>query len=405
MHTSSSGSTRGGFLMIETFDITDFRCFEHVHLEGLARINVVTGQNGSGKSALLEALYVAANATAASIQNIAAMRSQGPVQLNLAQGIGLMLVGAIPAGNLAAYFDPLFRSYKVSGQTKAEDKIETSKQISFSYKDSEQISYRLSIAYQSSVDQTPVPVPLVRAPGGQAGIVPVIFDREKKTPLGPPEHMATPVTTAPTGQLQQPVTRSFGPATFIFGANMDYVELDSIAWFSQLKERNEADKLISWVQKEFPFITGLEVLAPSGPTGLYAVMPDGARRRLTSVSSGIYKIISILLAAVHTHNGIIVIDEIENGIFYGKYPAVWRVLYDFAKATGNQIFVSSHSSECLAALPDVIGDATKDFCLLRTERDNGDCIVRHISGVAMKAALRGGNEIRGAVYGLDRVAE
>jgi hypothetical protein len=263
------------------------------------------------------------------------------------------------------------------------------------------VQYDLGISYQGvgSENPEPVPIPIVRGPVMQGGGTPILLSREKKFPMGVNETSHLPVTIAATGQLQHPPASPFGPTAYIFGANMDYVETDNITWFSQLKERDEAHKLTSWIQREFPFVTGLEVLAPQGITGLYAVMADGTRRRLTSVSSGIYKIISILAAAMHVRKGIILIDEIENGIFYEKYPAVWRVLYDFAKDTENQIFVSSHSAECLSALPDLIGKNTRDFCLLRTERDNGNCIVRHISGTAMSAALRGGNEVRGIADG------
>ncbi len=374
--------------MIETFNITGFRCFEHVRIEGLTRINVVTGANGSGKSAFLEAIYLGGNANAAAIQNIAASRLSAPFNA-IQPGLAFLMPNADQTGNLATYFTPLFRSAKHG------DTADTASQIKFSYRDSGQMTYDLRIAYQTSTDKTPVPV--MRGIGGHGEVIPVIFHREKKRRSGQVEHSSNlPVSIMPGGQLAQPLAPPFGPPVLIFGADMNYAEPDNVTWFSQLKERNEADKLISWIRKEFPFITGIELLAPSGPTGLYATMQDGARRRMTAVSSGIYKIISILLASIHTHNGIIVIDEIENGIFYEKYSAVWRVLYDFAKETNNQIFISSHSAECLAALPSVIGDATKDFCLLRAERENGSCIIRHVGGVAVKAALQGQNEIRGA---------
>lgn len=386
--------------MIETLDITNFRCFDRISLRGLTRVNVITGQNSSGKSALLEAMYIAGNGTAVSIQNIAANRGQVPT-LGLAPGLNFLIGGLPQTITVASFFDPLFREHLSEPAESGDRVIEKERRISFSYTDNEHTKYALTIAYQTAQDTTPVPVPVLRGIGAR-GDFPAILTQEKTPPIGVPERRALPVTIAPTGQLQQPVSSPFGPVTLIFGANMDYAEQDTVTWFSQLTTRNESRKLIEWVRKEFPFICGLEVLAPSTPTAsIFAVMPDGARRRLSSVSSGLYKIITILAAATHTRDGIILIDEIENGIFYEKYPAVWRIIYDFAKATGNQVFVTSHSAECLAALPDVIGDNSKDFCLLRAERENGACIVRHISGVAMRAALRGKNEVRGVTHGFD----
>ena len=104
---------------------------------------------------------------------------------------------------------------------------------------------------------------------------------------------------------------------------------------------------------------------------------------------------SLLLACANCRNGIVLIDEIENGIFYDKYELTWYILNKFSKQYNCQLFVTSHSLECLQKIVPVVDDEVDDFSLIHTERDNGKCSVRHISGTAMKAALIGGNEIRG----------
>lgn len=49
----------------------------------------------------------------------------------------------------------------------------------------------------------------------------------------------------------------------------------------------------------------------------------------------------------------------------------------------------------------MIGENIDDFCLLRTERENGKSIVRHVSGASMKAALTRDVEIRGETIGAE----
>jgi recombinational DNA repair ATPase RecF len=45
--------------MIESISISGFKCFNSIKLKQLGRVNIVAGPNGSGKTALLEALFVA----------------------------------------------------------------------------------------------------------------------------------------------------------------------------------------------------------------------------------------------------------------------------------------------------------------------------------------------------------
>jgi energy-coupling factor transporter ATP-binding protein EcfA2 len=371
--------------MIESLEIAGFQCFETLALNGLARINVVTGSNASGKSALLEAVYLGANATAQAVQNIAVGRSlvqptQGPII-----GIGPIVLPSQSQLTLQSYFDHLFRRRQMK------DTIETAPRINISYTDSDGVKYDLSIYYQAAgTDPTPMPIPIIR---GIPSTPPIIFDR-RKSPQPQPQSRLLPVTVNQFGQLQQLAAPPFGPATLIFGPDLTSGETDLVTWFSQLKVRNEVEPIIKFIQTEFPFVSDLEILAPTGANGIYASLGN-KHYRLSTVSAGIYKIISILLACADTKNGIIIIDEIENGIYYEKYKAMWKIVYDFAKRTNNQIFVTSHSAECLEALVPVIDGNEKDFTLLRTERGDEQTIVRHISGTSLKAALRRQGEIRG----------
>ena len=44
--------------MYTSFSIKNFRCFENMTIEPLARVNLICGENNTGKTALLEALWL-----------------------------------------------------------------------------------------------------------------------------------------------------------------------------------------------------------------------------------------------------------------------------------------------------------------------------------------------------------
>src|SRR5262245_54914273 len=45
--------------MIESIEINNFRCFHKLRVKGCSPINVIVGENGVGKTALMEAIFLA----------------------------------------------------------------------------------------------------------------------------------------------------------------------------------------------------------------------------------------------------------------------------------------------------------------------------------------------------------
>ncbi len=55
-----STETSASDLLIDRLEIRDFRQFEHLEIKRLARVNLVVGKNGVGKTSLLEAIRILA---------------------------------------------------------------------------------------------------------------------------------------------------------------------------------------------------------------------------------------------------------------------------------------------------------------------------------------------------------
>jgi hypothetical protein len=373
------------YLMIESFEAQNFECFESLKLSGLKRMNIITGDNASGKTALLEALYAASRAN-----------SEGLLLLNQNRGLqigpGPQIPGlptVVSAIQFPAIWERFFHFSKANGSRVP------SKKTNLSFVDSNKKTYLIDYSFEGPTESIIQPSLTL---GG--AVAPLHISRRIREEGKPEQHTQSVISLGPQGQLMQSVTlQNIGPTTFIFPASLNYVEADNVMWFSQLREKQETDEIIAFFKTNFPFLINLEVLAPEGISGIYATLLSGGVRRLQLVSAGVYKIVSLLLGCARSEGGIIMIDEIENGLFYDKYALTWFILNKFSKKYGCQVFVTSHSKECLEQLPNIIGDDVASFELLRTERENGKCIVRQISGTAMKAALMGGNEIRGTSNG------
>jgi AAA ATPase domain len=57
-YSSNSGSHLSALSMVTSVEIRNFRGFEEIAVSDLASINIIVGDNASGKTAFLESIYL-----------------------------------------------------------------------------------------------------------------------------------------------------------------------------------------------------------------------------------------------------------------------------------------------------------------------------------------------------------
>ena len=70
---------------------------------------------------------------------------------------------------------------------------------------------------------------------------------------------------------------------------------------------------------------------------------------LSSMGEGLSRYIAIVCAIWKSSNGQLFIDEFENGIHYTKYEKLWEIIFKTSLEANCQVFISSHSKECIEA--------------------------------------------------------
>ncbi len=68
---------------------------------------------------------------------------------------------------------------------------------------------------------------------------------------------------------------------------------------------------------------------------------------LNEYGDGLSKYISYLLSLINSENGILFIDEIENGIHYTNFDKLWEIILTISKEQNVQVFATTHSIECI----------------------------------------------------------
>lgn len=59
------------------------------------------------------------------------------------------------------------------------------------------------------------------------------------------------------------------------------------------------------------------------------------------------RLFHILVALVNAQDGVLLVDEFENGIHWSIQPVVWDIIYRVAERLNVQVFATTHSRDCI----------------------------------------------------------
>jgi putative AbiEii toxin of type IV toxin-antitoxin system len=184
------------------------------------------------------------------------------------------------------------------------------------------------------------------------------------------------------------------PISF-FAATIRSNASEAARGFSDLSKVHEHLEIITAIKKEFDFVRDLSIEIDAGGGLLYATLKDQKNKvRLGLVSAGLDRLVSFLVAIQKQTKGVVLIDEADNGIYYKRLASMWRMLHSFSARHETQLFISTHSEECLKALLPVLEKHANDFLLIHLERSKTSPTIRTVLGVNMRAAIEVGIELR-----------
>lgn len=115
---------------------------------------------------------------------------------------------------------------------------------------------------------------------------------------------------------------------------------------------------------------------------------------ISSIGDGIVLVLEIIISLILTEEGfkVILIDEIERGIYYKNYRKLSEIIIDLCKNNQNiQLFITTHSKEFLEAFNEALLESEKDnFSLfsLRNKKEKLDVV--HYTSEELKDTLETG---------------
>ena len=86
---------------------------------------------------------------------------------------------------------------------------------------------------------------------------------------------------------------------------------------------------------------------------------------LRTFGDGVNRLFGVILSLCNARNGVLLVDEIENGLHYSVQTEIWRTIFRLANDLNVQVFATSHSWDCVRAFQEAASESPEDGVLVR----------------------------------------
>jgi predicted ATPase len=309
-------------MAIEKLTIDGFRGLDHVEIDGLTRVNLFVGVNNAGKTSVLEAVYLLEEPFSSdSIRVLFRRRNYEPHSMTAAAGFELLAThGREPALRIAAN----------EGHGPA-------------------TWMTLGLAADGSG------LLLGWGRGGES-------DKAKIQGAFGGGYLAERDARPPATWFQLP----------------DLSETKLAERTSDLSAQKRTAWLIESLQGIDPRVVDVRPLKVNEYYQPFIDLGGAKMVPLSHCGHGMRYAFALFTELDRLRNAIVLIDEFEVGLHFSAQVSVWRAIRQVAQANDLQLFVTTHSDDCLEASHAAYAGAEADLAVYRLDRnDTGIRVVRY----------------------------
>ena len=369
--------------MFQNLEIRNFRLFNHLKMERLGQINLVGGGNNSGKTTLLEALFLLCGTA----------NPQLILSINALRGLNNLITPTTAIRE--TLLKPLFYQF-ASNQT-----IE----INGQHDSLDYMRLKITVKHKSTIA-----LPLKNRQTDTAPIDPrdpiqisssTLLDNRENVEfndlhltyihrlgeIGSEGHLHI----ASDG-IQMTIPSNENPFLAIFVSSLSGNPIEDATRLGDLRRRKQGELLVDALKIMEPRLQALEENSAAGYPMIWGDIGLAELVPLSMMGEGMNRIARILLAISTAAGGVVMVDEIENGIHYSVLHKVWSAIADAAERAQVQVFATTHSFECMAAAHQALGDKLMVHRIEQDKEGKNHCVTLEEEGIG--AAVRHGFEVR-----------
>lgn len=322
--------------MLKSLHIKNFRGFRDLKIEPLKRINLLTGQNNTGKTGVLEALVLLLDD-----QN-QTLRNNLP---NLFRTVG----GDVNEN----FWKWLFHNKSQKQNLSLKTSLDGGQDVAMILRGSmASIDFEVSQFRES----------------GQFGVYPFLTNR---------------------GNLVAGLNAGLKPA--VFSTHPSNPVQDAIDYNRVILKRRkkQVESLLKEIEPRLESLEALQVGQPGQSSSplIYADLGLSEMIPVTQLGQGFNRLLDIYSEIVAADAKVLLIDEIDNGLHHSVLSTIWKGLFLAAKEFDVQIFATTHSWECILAADEAAhAGGNYDLALIRLDRVKEDIKATVIDETSLSTA-------------------
>ena len=342
---------------LNSFEVGHYRGIDGVSLPHLSRANLITGANGIGKTALIEAMWLFTGRDNSHLWwNANVQRSRDDV--------------VDPISELTKDI------VKLSGTEDGElHKVE----VKFE-------------RHVGSSDEATAQMPAELAQLPVAGQLRSRIDDHEMQGERMPRPTPAGLVLHTVGQLPNKATCIIEGTGWIHDAHGEL-----LVRYSELVKNGHKEDLKNAMSLILPKIEDIEILTNrEGRSYLSAVVSSDTRLPLKDLGGGIVRLFKLYLSLFSARNGIVLFDEVENGIHYSVLQTLWDRVRLWMDKWNVQVVATTHSAECIDAAIEAFEEKPTDLSIhqLFVGGESGNLEVTTFTGDTLQGARELGLEIR-----------
>lgn len=353
-------------MLLRDLTIENFRSFEKYQLNGLARVNLLVGDNNCGKTSVLEAAY---------LLNSGGDLGAACYVLDLREDIQLEPQSTDRGSRQQYNSRSLFFHSDASSQEGARSWFRMTGESSGDVKgigSTQELIGELNLEPDPIGSENGVPSDVARTPHFTLRCS---IDDKERTEFVQTDRRGTysPPWAGYGGQLR----KKNEPLVLLPTRRMSTQQWIEI-WTSVYTQKR--DRFVAQaMQVVSPDFHGIPIITPGRGQFRSEVLVDRGddRLRLSELGDGLVSMLEIGTMLAYSASGTALIDEIDTGLHYSRLKDMWRMVIKAAQELDVQVFATTHSLDCIRGLADAVQQdesLTGDIALFRIDRRSDEAV-------------------------------